>query len=203
MTDLTIVDDAFNSVGSAGEAALDTVVGGAVTAFDAVARPRRSAGRARRRGSEVNETLIDAAEEVLDVATGLPERVLLTYLRAVRRQAGRRDVLGAASRTVLGAVHGSARDWARFFSRLERETDVRGAGRTRTTARRSSGTARATGRRRTTTRGSASTTTRRRSTSAGTRRGTGSAAGRRSGTATPARRGTGARGRRSTTRRSA
>jgi len=143
MTDLTIVDNAFDSVGSAGEAALDTIVGGVATAYDAATRPRRSASRARRRGGRVNEDIVDAVEEVVDTATALPERVVIASLRTLRRQARRRDAVGAAARTLLGALHGPARDAARFFTRVERETDVRG---TRTSARRSTTATRGGGR---------------------------------------------------------
>lgn len=176
MTDLSIVD----GVGSAGAAALDTVVGGASIALDSVARPGRTAGRARRRGNDVNEVLADVTEEVMDEVTALPERVLVAYVRMLRRRARRDDVLGTLSRGVLGAMHRPARDWARFLQRLERETslDRRGTG-SRGTVR---GTARsaarktARGARRTTatargkapSRGRSSTTTRRRTT--GTRR---------------------------------
>jgi len=168
MTDLTIVDSAFDSVGSAGEAALDTVVGGAAMALDTATRPRRTAGRARRRGSQVNEAIAEATEEVVDGVAALPERVLLAYVRLLRRQGRRDDLMGSVSRTVLGAVHGQARGAARFFGRLERESDVDARGRRRTgattrgraSAGRRTSTARSTTRRRTTT---AARTTRRRS----------------------------------------
>jgi len=166
MTDLSIVDTAIDSVGAAGEAALDTVVGGAAIALDAATRPRRSAGRARRRGGAVNEALLDAGEELVDEVTGLPERVLVGYLRLLRRQGRRDDVLGIVSRGVLGTVHDQARGAARFFARLERETDVDRHGKRRT-ARRSSTTTRST-------RGRSTTATRTRGRTAGgtTRRGT-------------------------------
>jgi hypothetical protein len=139
MTDLTIVDNAFESVGSAGEAALDAVVGGAALAVDGAIRPRRSVARARRRGSQVNDTIAGAAEDVAETAAALPEHLLVAFLRSLRQQAARDDVLGAASRTILGAVHGSAGEAARFFARLERETAVLRraprAGRTTTTTR--------------------------------------------------------------------
>lgn len=138
MTDLSIVDNAFDSVGSAGEAALDTIVGGVATALDTATRPRRSAGRARRRGSQVNEELVDTVEEAVGTATALPERVFIAYLRTLRRQARRQDPVGTAARTLLSALHRPARDAARFFTRVERETDVRG---TRTARRGSTATA--------------------------------------------------------------
>jgi hypothetical protein len=134
MTDLTIVDNAFNTAGEAGEAALDTVVGGAAMAFDTATRPRRTVGRARRRGSEVNEVIAEVTEEAVDGVLGLPERALVGYVRMLRRQAKRDDLVGAASRTLLGTVHGRAREAARFFTRIERETDVDAQGRRRTAA---------------------------------------------------------------------
>jgi len=173
MTDLSIVD----SVGSAGEAALDTVVGGASIALDTMTRPRRTAGRVRRRGNDVNEVLADVTEDVVDEVSALPERVLVAYVRMLRRRARRDDVVGTVSRGVLSAMHRPAKDWRRFFERLERETslDRRRAASTRGTAR---GTARtaarktATGARRTarTARGNAPRGGRR--TTTGTRRGT-------------------------------
>jgi hypothetical protein len=144
MTDLTIVDSASR----AGEAALDTVVGGAAMALDSVTRPRRSAGRARRRGSDVNGTLADATEEVFDEVSALPERVLLAYVRTLRRNARRDDVLGTVSRGVLGVMHRPARDWSHFFQRLERETTVERRG--RGTSRTVRGTARTAARKATT-----------------------------------------------------
>lgn len=120
MTNLSIVD----TVGGAGEAAIDTVVGGASMALDTVTRPGRAAGRARRRGSDVNDVLTDVTEEVVDEVTALPERMLVAYVRMLRRRARRDDVVGTVTRGVLGAMHRPARDWARFFQRLERETTV-------------------------------------------------------------------------------
>jgi hypothetical protein len=122
MTDLTILDSAADSVGRAGEAALDTVVGGAALAIDTVTRPRRSTGRARRRGSDVNTALIDGTEEVIDEVLALPERVLVAYLRLLRSTGRRDDVVGAATRAMLEAMHVPAKEAARFFERVERET---------------------------------------------------------------------------------
>jgi hypothetical protein len=133
MTDLSIVE----SVGNAGEAALDTVVGGAAMALDSVTRPRRTAGRARRRGSDVAEALTEATEDVVDEVSAIPERVLVAYVRMLRRRARGDDVVGTVSRGVLGALHRPAKDAARFFQRLERETTVeRAARRTATSTRR-------------------------------------------------------------------
>ncbi|HXA27710.1 MAG TPA: hypothetical protein VN193_03095 [Candidatus Angelobacter sp.] len=157
MADLTVV-------GKAGETALDTVVGGASLALDTVTRPRRSAGRARRRGSDVNDVITEVAEDVVDEVSALPERALVAYVRLLRRRARRDDVVGTVSRGVLGVLHRPASDWARFFQRLERETAVDGKGR-RAAATSTRGTARtaASGARRTTrtARGSAPRTRRR------------------------------------------
>jgi hypothetical protein len=133
MTDLSIVDRAVDSVGSAGESAIDSVVGGAALALDAARRPRRTAARARRRGSEANQALVEATEELVEEAVALPERALLGYVRLLRRQGVREDVVGGVSRALLGAVHGQAKGAARFFTRLEKATDVDAHGRRRTT----------------------------------------------------------------------
>jgi hypothetical protein len=135
MTDLTVV-------GNAGETALDTVVGGAAMALDTVTRPRRAAGRARRRGNDVTDAISDATEDVVDEVSALPERVLVAYVRLLRRRARRDDVVGTVSRGVLDALHRPAKDWARFFQRLERETTVEGGrrGGTRRTTRRAAST---------------------------------------------------------------
>jgi len=158
MTDLTV----FDTVGRAGEAALDTAAGGAAMALDAVSRPRRSAGRARRRGSDVTDAIAEATEDVVDEVSALPERLLVAYVRLLRQRARRDDVVGTVSRGVLGALHRPAGDWARFFQRLERETTVeRGRG-SRTTARGSvRGTARKAARTAKAARGKASRTGRR------------------------------------------
>ena len=158
MTDLSIVDRAVDSVGSAGESALDSVVGGAALAVDAARRPRRTAAQARRRGSAANQALVEAGEELVEEAVALPERALLGYVRLLRRQGRRDDVVGGVSRAVLGAVHGQARGAARFFTRLEKATDVAANGRRRTRAtgaRRGGGTRSAESTRGTATRGRA------------------------------------------------
>src|SRR5579884_1391592 len=166
MTDLSIVE----SAGDAGAAALDTVVGGASLALDAVTRPRRTAGRARRRGADVTEVIGEAAEDVVDEVTLLPQRALLAYVRMLRRRARRDDVVGTVTRGVLDAMHGPAKGWARFFERLERETNVDRRGRTGGSSRSVRGTARTAARK---------TATGARRTAA-TARGTGPARGRRS-----------------------
>ncbi len=171
MTDLSIVD----AVGSAGGAALDTVVGGASIALDSVTRPRRTAGRARRRGNDVNEVISDVTEEVIDEVTALPERVLVAYVRMLRRRARQDGAVGTVSRGILGVMHRPAKDWSRFFQRLERETSLErrtsSRGTVRGTARKAARTATSGARRTATTaRGNASTASRGRSRSTGARR---------------------------------
>jgi hypothetical protein len=196
MTDLTIVD----TVGSAGEAALDTVVGGAALALDTVTRPRRSAGRARRHGNDVTEVIADVTEDVVDEVSLLPERVLVAYVRMLRRRARRDDVVGTVSRGVLGVLHRPAKDWARFFNRLERETTVE-----RRARRASTGTGGA--RRKTTTGTRRTTATASRSTTRGSVRGTATRAARKATTGarrtTRTARGNAPTGGRATRRRSA
>ena len=92
MADLTVV-------GKAGETALDTVVGGASLALDAVTRPRRSAGRARRRGSDVNEVITEVAEDVVDEVSALPPEYP-GWMLAVQNA----DRLGMAPRPVWATM---------------------------------------------------------------------------------------------------
>ena len=175
--------DFFATVGSATEQAVDTAVGTGALALDVIRRPQRT----RRRGAQVTDQALREAGDIVDEAAGLPERVLIAYLRGVRRQARRSDVLGLVSRGLLGAVNAPAGSAAGFFTRLERETEVKTTrGRRRPSApapaRRAARTVKSAARK---TKGSATTTRRRnaagRSTSATTRRrGASSARGRRS-----------------------
>ncbi len=169
MTDLSIVD----TVGSAGGAALDTVVGGASIALDTVTRPRRTAGRARRRGNDVNEVISDVTEEVMDEVTALPERVLVAYVRMLRRRARQDGAVGTVSRGILGVMHRPAKDWSRFFQRLERETSLERRTSSRATVRntaRKAARTTASGARRTATTARGNAPSRGRSRSTGTRR---------------------------------
>ena len=143
----------LDSIGRAGEEALDTVVGGGAVALDVVRNPRRGTGGVRRRGARVTQEVVDDVEDVVDEVLGLPERVLHVYLRGVRGRARRGDVIGSAARTLLGVINGPAHDAARFFERLERETQVkaprrrtRAAQKARTATRRTAGAARRPGR---------------------------------------------------------
>ena len=125
MTELSIVDTAFDSVGAAGSAALDAIVGGTEPVAESTKRRSRrtTATQPRRRRPSTTAPIVAAAEEVVDpAALSLPERLLVTSLRTLRSQAARRDPLGEAARTLLGALHGTTREAARFFTRLERET---------------------------------------------------------------------------------
>ena len=125
MTELSIVDAAFDSVGTGGSAALDAIVGGTEPVAEST-KPRARRGRAtqpRRRRSSTTAPIVAAADEMADTAAlSLPERLLVTSLRTLRSQAARRDQLGEAARTLLGALHGTTREAARFFTRIERET---------------------------------------------------------------------------------
>lgn len=118
MTQFEVLD----SVTEAGERALDTVVGGTAFAVDAVRRPRKTAVRAQRRGAKLTGEAVSQATKVADTAGNLPERVLVGYLRAVKGQARRTDVVGAAARTLLGTVNTPAGTAAEFLARIERET---------------------------------------------------------------------------------
>src|SRR4029077_18446305 len=110
----------FRTVGSATEQAVDTAVGGGAVALDVVRRPQG----ARRRGARVTDQAIRDAGDLVDDALALPERIVLGYLRGVRRRARRQDVLGLVSRGVLTAVKRPAGTGAGFFDRAERATEV-------------------------------------------------------------------------------
>jgi hypothetical protein len=43
-------------------------------------------------------SIVDAAEEVVETVASLPEDLLIGFLRSLRQQSNRDDVLGAASR---------------------------------------------------------------------------------------------------------
>lgn len=131
--------DVLDSVSSASQNALDTVVGGGAIALDAFRRP----SVARRRG----ERALKQTNQVVEETLALPERALVAYLRNLRRQARRKDVVGAVSRNVLIALNRPAATAARFFHVVERESAVPVA---RSTARKAVSAAKTT-RRRTTT----------------------------------------------------
>jgi hypothetical protein len=169
MTDIP----AIGTVSRLSERALDAAVGGTSLALDA-ARDQRAA---RRRGSRINAKVAATVEGRVEEAIALPERVLLSGLRALRGRAGRPDVSGTAARSLLLLVHGPAGSASRVLARIERETRPPAARRGR---RGSTGPAAATGARRTAatatrrgataTRGKAATGTRRRGTAGRTRR---------------------------------
>jgi len=171
--------DFFRTVGSATEQAVDTAVGSGAVALDVIRRPQRS----RRRGAQATDQALRDAGDLVDDALALPERLVLGYLRGVRRRARRRDVLGLVSRGLLSAVNRPAGTAAGFFDRVERVTEVATRSRRRPSA---PGTAGKAGRAVTSaarrTKSGATTTRRRNATGRSTsaRRGGGSARGRRS-----------------------
>lgn len=159
MTDIP----ALGTVSRLSERALDTAVGGASLALDA-ARDQRTA---RRRGGRINSKVAANVERTVEDTVALPERVLLSGLRAIRGRAGRSDVSGTAARNLLLLVNGPAGSAARLLARIERETrpPARRGRRGSTAATATTGTRRAattTTRRGAATRGKAATGTRRR-----------------------------------------
>ena len=95
----------------------DAAVGGPGLALEAV-RDQRAA---RRRGGRINAKVAASVESSVENAITLPERVLLSGLRALRGRAGRTDVSGTAARNLLLLVHGPAGGAAKVFARIERE----------------------------------------------------------------------------------
>jgi hypothetical protein len=84
---------------------------------------------------ELIDTVADARERALGAfRTGtsrtiegagvLPERVLVAWLRRVKEQARRSDVVGTAARGLLEAVHTPAGGAASFFTTIERESSL-------------------------------------------------------------------------------
>ena len=138
MTDLEIVD----SFERTAEDAVDTAVGGLVYATEPLRRPRTIAARARRRGADVNEEIAEQVSDTVDTALGMPERLLHLYIRRLRQEARREDAFGAAARLLLQSMNMPAANAAKFFARIERETELprqgRGRGRTTATGRRTS-----------------------------------------------------------------
>jgi len=126
MTDVNV----FETIGTVSEQALDTVVGAVTSPVETAVSAR---DEARRRGAEVTERAAEQIEEIVDEAMALPERLVVAYLRRLRAEARREDVIGVASRRILGAVHGPAHVAAGFFARIEQESTTgrrrRGRGR--------------------------------------------------------------------------
>jgi hypothetical protein len=110
--------DVIESVQSAGEQALDAVVGGGQRALQVVRLPRLNSRAAQRRRAQVVKQANQAAERVLN----LPEQALVQSLQRVKGQATRKDVVGVAARTLLEAVNTPAGTAAGFFSRIEKAT---------------------------------------------------------------------------------
>jgi len=110
--------DVIESVQSASERALDAVVGGGQRALEVVPLRRLNSRAAQRRRAQVVKQANQAAERVLN----LPEQALVQSLRRVKVQAGRKDVVGLAARTLLEAVNTPAGTAAGFFTRIEKAT---------------------------------------------------------------------------------
>jgi hypothetical protein len=113
---------ALGTVSRASDDAVDTAVGGASIALDAVRHPENGIQTARRRGSRITSRLSEGTESAVDEVISLPERMLFSGLRALRTRARRSDVGGVAARSVLLMVHRPARSAARVLERIERET---------------------------------------------------------------------------------
>src|ERR1700716_196667 len=110
---VTMAGTTIDTAGDAGEDALDTVVGSGALVLDAARRPGRAARRVRGRGARATDAIADQIEETFDDARALPERLLHSYLRAVRARARRRDPVGTVSQALLRAVHAPALEAAR------------------------------------------------------------------------------------------
>ena len=85
--------------------------------------------------TEFVDTVADARERAVDAfRTGttrtieggrvLPERFVVAWLRRVKAQASRSDVVGAAARGLLEAVHTPAGGAASFFTTIEKESSL-------------------------------------------------------------------------------
>lgn len=131
--------DVLDTISSASQNALETVVNGGSNALDAIRRPAQT----RRRGAQATERALKQANGVIDDTLALPERALVAYLRGLRKQARRKDVVGIVSRNVLIAVNRPAGGAASFFSRVEKETAVSARPAGRSTAAATSKTKRA------------------------------------------------------------
>src|SRR5258708_24888253 len=114
--------DVLDSVQAASEQALDAVVGGVNAARDAVRRPAVTRRRVQVRSAEVTSNAVKEANKVAERVLNVPERVLVQYLRTIKKQAGRKDAVGLAARTLLETVNTPAGTAAGFFSRIEKAT---------------------------------------------------------------------------------
>lgn len=113
---------ALGTVSRASEGVLDTAVGGASLALEAVRDPEEGMETARRRGARITSRWSERGEAAVDEVVSLPERVLFSGLRALRTRARHADLGGAAARGVLLMVHRPAGSAARVLERIERET---------------------------------------------------------------------------------
>lgn len=158
---------------------IDSVIDVTAGAVVAATNPSAEADRLERKGTpvrqrvrrEVRSTVGDAQEAVVEIAGALlPERIVLHSLSLVKARARRVDLLGELAYRGLDVFHGSVKEIARAFDRIERastpparpkrsvsraaktsatqtktaakRTTKRAAGTTRRAARRSTSTAR-------------------------------------------------------------
>ncbi len=111
------------------EEATDVATGGAVAAADTLTHPAAEAAHLERKGApvrrraqrEVKTTAGEAHEAIQDLAAALlPERVVLRGLGLVKARARRVDLIGELAYRGLDVFHGSMREIARAFDRIER-----------------------------------------------------------------------------------
>ena len=143
---------------------IDSVVDVAAGAVIAATNPAAEADRLERKGTPVRQrvrrqvrgTVGDAQEAVQEIAGAmLPERVVLRSLSLVKARARRVDLLGEIAYRGLDAFHGSVKEIARAFDRIERASTPparpkrsvsraaqTSARQTKTTAKRTAGTTR-------------------------------------------------------------
>lgn len=111
---------------------IDAVVDVAAGAVIAATNPAAEADRLERKGTpvrqrvhrEVRSTVGDAQEAVQEIAGALlPERVVLRSLSLVKARARRVDLLGEIAYRGLDVFHGSMKEIARAFDRIERASE--------------------------------------------------------------------------------
>jgi methyl-accepting chemotaxis protein len=111
------------------ESAADVATGAVVDAADTFAHPGSEASRLERKGAPVRQrahrelagAVGDAHEAVADLAEAmLPERVVLRGLSLVRARARRVDLIGELTYRGLDVFHGSVKEIARAFDRIEK-----------------------------------------------------------------------------------
>ena len=107
------------------DAAADLATGAVVAAINPsgeAARLERKGAPARRKlHNELRSTAADAQETVETIAGALlPERVVLRSLSLVKARARRVDLIGELAYRGLDVFHGSVKEIARAFDRIER-----------------------------------------------------------------------------------